>query len=210
MDNSVLMIVLTENHWLFAGLTSLLPGINSRRIDFSEGPRTGDLSQARRILVVVDSGIFLRGKCIVFNALLALRPDATVVWLRWDYTGLVFPEETSGCLILNQKQDVASLRSAMIRILQRIEAEENAKFVSPVVLTQTERYLLPYLASRVSIPELARLTGIPASRLYRHRQNIMNKTGFRQPTFLQLVYERNDGLPGVALTEKRPAPRVLC
>lgn len=38
---------------------------------------------------------------------------------------------------------------------------------------------------------------MPVKTLYAHRQNILNKTGLRQPSFLRFVYERNKGLPGI-------------
>jgi hypothetical protein len=202
MDNNVLLIVLTENHWLYAGLAALQPEITSQRMDFSNRPRTEEFSHARRIFIVVDSAIFLQGEWMAFTTLLTQRPDASVVWLMWDDTGRLLPEGTPEYMILKQKQDVASLHNAILQILRGTQTERNDACVSPVVLTQTEFDLLPSLMSRVNIPKLARVTGIPTDKLYRYRYNIMKKTGFRQPVFLQLVYERNNGLPGVTLTEK--------
>lgn len=57
--------------------------------------------------------------------------------------------------------------------------------------------MLPYFVSDLHINEIALLIEIPVKTLYAHRQNILNKTGLRQPSFLRFVYERNKGLPGI-------------
>ncbi|ENU9806397.1 helix-turn-helix transcriptional regulator [Salmonella enterica] len=133
----------------------------------------------------------------MFNALQVRRPDATVVWLAREETGRVFPAGSRGERIVYQKQDIVSLRLALRRAWQWEEPRRGEERVACNGLTLTESRLLPLFLSGVSVPELSRLTGRPVKTLYAHRYKILAKTGFRQPAFLQFVYERNRGLPGI-------------
>ncbi|HEQ3521861.1 TPA: transcriptional regulator [Citrobacter freundii] len=149
MNSDVLLIVLTEDRWLYAGLAALMPEIVCRQAGFCTHRLPREVRSARRIIIAVDSRIVFRGEWSSLTALKALRPDATVVWL-----------------------------------------------------TQTEHRLLPLFLSGASVPLLSKLTGKRLKTLYSHRHKILLKTGFRHPAFLQFVYERNRGLPGIPGLER--------
>lgn len=87
MNNDVLLIVLTENSWLYAGLAALLPDIVSLQTGFSTCRLPCGAMDAGQVLIAVDCRIFFRGEWAIFNALKVLRPDATVGWLTWKETG---------------------------------------------------------------------------------------------------------------------------
>ncbi|MGU3416667.1 transcriptional regulator [Enterobacter bugandensis] len=196
MNSDVLLVVLTEDSWLFAGLAALLPEVVCRQSGFFAHRLPWEVKGVRRIIIAVDSRIVFRGEWSALTMLQARRPDATVVWLTRKETGRVFPSGSCGDRILNQQQDIFSLRNALRRGVQRPESLWGEECVTATGLTLTERRLLPFFLSGVSVPLLSKLTGKPLKTLYSHRHKILSKTGFRQLAFLQFVYERNRGLPG--------------
>ncbi|MGU3428879.1 helix-turn-helix transcriptional regulator [Enterobacter hormaechei] len=195
-----MLIVLTDNSWLYAGLAALMPEMVCRQAGFGTWQLRqlfSEVRNARRVVIAVDSRILFRGEWTVLKALQVLRSDATVVWLTREETGRVFPVGSRGDRIVPLQQDIVSLRLALRRAALWAEPRREEERVAGNGLTLTERRLLPLFLSGVSVPVLSRLTGIPVKTLYSHRHKILAKTGFRQPAFLQFVYERNRGLPGI-------------
>lgn len=202
MNSDVLLIVLTENRWLYAGIVALLPEMVCLQTGFSAHRLSREVRYARRVIIAVDSRILFRGEWSSLTALKARRSDATVVWLTREETGRVFPLESRGERIVHQQQDIVSLRLALRRTLQWEEPRRGEERVAGNDLTLTERSLLPLFLSGASVPLLSKLTGKPLKTLYSHRHKILSKTGFRQLSFLQFVYERNRGWPGIPGLER--------
>ncbi|ELW1648929.1 response regulator transcription factor [Enterobacter oligotrophicus] len=197
VNSDFLMVILTENNWLYAGLSALMPEMVCLPLRFSADRLPYIIGDVDRVLVVVDSRIIFRGEWSALNALKAKRPDATVVWLALKETGRVFPVESQGVRVLAQKLDIASLHFALRRTLYNPDSLMGEEYVEGTDLTLTERCLLPYFVSGLQMHVISRLTGKPVKTLYTHRHNILEKMGFRLPVFLQFVHERNQGLPGI-------------
>ncbi|TKK12449.1 transcriptional regulator [Enterobacter cancerogenus] len=202
----MLLIALTENNWLFAGIAELMPEVLCLRMEFDSCHLPPEVRAADRFMVVVDSQIFFRGEWAAFNALRALRNDASVVWLTRKNSGRVFPLESQGDRLLSHNLDIVSLRVVLRNLLwgQSTGTAGGVDYVSTTELTLTERRLLPGFVSGLSVQVFSRITGIPVKTLHAHRQSILVKTGFRKQAFLQFVYERNHGLPGI------PVPEGIC
>ncbi|MFK3914853.1 helix-turn-helix transcriptional regulator [Enterobacter cancerogenus] len=196
MNSELLIVILTDNNWLYVGLAALMREMVCLPLCFSTSSLPEIINDAGRVLVIVDSRIIIRGEWATLNELRAQRPDATLVWLTLNITGRIFPEVNIGDRSLAQKQDITALHHALVRILLRPEFP--AERIEDIGLTQTERRLLPYFVSGLRMNVVSRLTGKPVKTLYTHRQKILAKTGFRQPAFLQFVYERNRGVRGVS------------
>ena len=197
MNSDVLLIVLTENSWLYAGIVALLPDIVCLQSGFSAGRLPHKVRYASRVVVAVDCRIVFRGEWSTLNALKNSRPDVNVVWLTREETGRVFPLDCCGDRMLKQKQPLTVLRDALRGGLQHAGTFEGGERVRAPALSLTERLLLPAFLTGKNVPQLSRLTGRSVKTLYQHRYQILQKTGFRQPAFLQFVYERNRGLPGI-------------
>ncbi|EJF30888.1 transcriptional regulator [Enterobacter sp. Ag1] len=195
MKNDVMLIVLTENHWLYTGLAALLPEMDSLRIGFSSPYLPPEVRAAGRVIIAVDSRIVLRGEWSALNTLHALRPDAILVWLACEQSGRLCPFANQRYLCVSQRQDITSLRLA----LRQSGQYSQGKFarIKNINLTLTERHMLPFFLSGMSIHLVSRITGKPLKTLYAHRKKILEKTGMRQLAFLQFVNERNQGLPGI-------------
>lgn len=195
MDSELLVVILTDNNWLYVGLAALMRGMICLPLSFSPCSLPVNIKDACRVLIIVDSCIVFRGEWSSLNELRAQRPDADLVWLTLDVTGRIFPEGSLGDRILAQKLDLAALHNALMQISSRLEPA--GECVEDYGLTQTERDLLPYFVSGLSMHLISRMTGKSVKTLYNHRQTILTRTGLRQPAFLQFVYERNRGLPGI-------------
>lgn len=199
MNSKPLMIILTENSWLYMGLSALMPELNCVHSRFSENCLSDIIPEAERVLIVVDSRIVLRGEWSAINALNMKIPDATTVWLKLNETGCLFPEENRGDWVLPQKLDPAALHMALQRIFSGLSEAER---VRKIELTHTERSLLPYFVSDLSVQTISRLTGKDIKTLYTHRYRILTKSGLRLPAFLKFIFKRNQGLPGITSNEK--------
>lgn len=200
MSDDILLVVLTENTWLYAGIVALLPEVCCHRMDF--GARLLPLKSGggRQVFIAVDSQIFFRGEWGAFNRLKDWQPDASVVWLTRKETGLVLPQDNfkGRILLLAQQTDIISFSCRLREILQCSESQygdsSEQSIPVPVRLTPIEQRLLSYFLTGRSIPELSQFTGRSVKTLYHYRLSIMKKTGFRHASFLQLVYERNQCL----------------
>ncbi|QZN95424.1 hypothetical protein [Symbiopectobacterium purcellii] len=62
MNNDVLLIVLTEDRWLYAGLAALMPEMVCRLSGFLAHRQPRVVRVARHIIIVVDSRILFRGE----------------------------------------------------------------------------------------------------------------------------------------------------
>ncbi|HBM3061564.1 TPA: transcriptional regulator [Klebsiella oxytoca] len=190
----MLFIVLTDNSWLSQGISALLPDMLCQQMEFSSQCISLEASNASRVVILVDSLIFLRGEWIAFSVLCRMRPDANIVWLKRKNTGAVFPSKSNGEIIVQQNLNLNSLRLVLLRASKWATFRGDGDYVKATKLTLVERRLLPFMASGMSIHSLSRLTGKPIKTLYTHRNKILKKTGFRQMAFLQFVYEHNRDL----------------
>lgn len=202
MDNE-LLIVLTENYWLFAGLTTLLPDMTCLRMDYGIPNMPQEVMDARSITVAVDSLIFFRGEWLTFNTLRSCREDISVVWLTREHTGRVFPAASQGDRILTQKQDLTSFELSIRGQTQQTVSRKRADHVRPVKLTLTERRLLPLFTAGESLPVLSERLGCKVKTLYHHRMSIVTKAGFRHPVFMEYVYKCNPGFSGIFSPESQ-------
>ena len=192
MGNKSLLIVMTENIWLYAGLKALLPEMECINSGFSDSSLPESIKYADKLLVAIDSFILFRGEWSTFNDILSLRPDAIMFWLNQKITGKVFPAISHGDRVLNLNQNKYSLRNALMGLSR---GKGDVARVMSVNLTLTERILLPLIISGVDVFQLSRITGKPVKSLYSHRQKILQKTGFRNISILSFVYKQNRGLP---------------
>lgn len=194
MNSELLIVILTDNNWLYVGLAALMQEMVCLPLCFSTASLPQIINDAGRVLVIVDSRIILRGEWSTLNELRAQRPDATLVWLTLNITGRIFPKVSLGDRVLAQKQDLTALHHALSGIFLRPEFP--GERIEDIGLTQTEYRLLPYFVSGLRMHMVSRLTGKPVKTLYTHRQNILTKTGLRQLAFLQFMHERNLDLLG--------------
>lgn len=79
MNNELLIVILTDNNWLYVGLAALMREMVCLPLCFSTASLPHIINDAGRVLVIVDSHIILRGEWSTLNELRAQRPDATLV-----------------------------------------------------------------------------------------------------------------------------------
>ena len=199
MNSKPLMVILTENSWLYMGLSALVPELICVHSRFSESHLPDITPEAESVLIVIDSRIILRGEWSALNALKAERPDAITVWLILNETGRLFPGEYCGDWILPQKIAPTGLRMALQKIFSGLSEAERVRRIE---LTHTEQNLLPYFVSDLSMHTISRLTGKDTKTLYTYRHRILTKAGLRLPTFLNFIFNKNKGLSGITSNAK--------
>lgn len=74
MNRGVMLIVLTENTWLYAGLAALLPEARGLRMDFNTAQLPRGVQDTDRVIIAVDCLISFWGKWVAFNSLQTQRP----------------------------------------------------------------------------------------------------------------------------------------
>lgn len=67
MNSDVLLIVLTEDRWLYAGLAALLPEMVCRLSGFFARRLPHKVRYAGQVLIAVDSRILFRGELSAFQ-----------------------------------------------------------------------------------------------------------------------------------------------
>ncbi|WP_338628918.1 transcriptional regulator [Enterobacter sp. JJBC] len=194
LNSKSLMVILTENSWLYMGVSALMPELICVHSRFSDSQLPDIITEAERVLIVVDSHIIFRGEWSAFDALDVKRPDARTVWLLLNETGWLFPDKNRKCWALPQILDPTALHLALKRIFSGFS---EAECVRKIELTHTERSLLPYFISDLCMHKISRLTGKDTKTLYTHRHRILTKAGLRLPAFLKFIYKRNQGVPGI-------------
>ncbi|MHA0866603.1 transcriptional regulator [Enterobacter wuhouensis] len=199
MNSKSLMVILTENSWLYQGLCALMSELICVHSRFSDSHLPDIITETESVLIVVDSRIIFRGEWSALNALNVKRPDARTVWLLLSETGWLFPEKNRENWGLPQKLDPTSLHLTLQRISSGFTEAEHVKKIE---LTHTEHSLLPYFVSDLSMHTISRLTGKDTKTLYTHRQKILTKAGLRLPVFLKFIFKRNQGLPGITSNAK--------
>lgn len=196
MTQKTCLLTVTHNRWLAEGLRVLLPELDCRHTGFGVNrlPREVQaLAGAGRLVIAVDSHVFLHGSWKALTALFAAAPEAPVVWLAGkNATAGLLPLGHDKGLVLSQALNAATLRRSLFSILlrRRLTPAPAAKG-----LTRRERMLLPFMMTGVSLPLLAKSLGGSTKTFYHHRSRIMTKTGFRQMCFLQYIYKKQGGLP---------------
>lgn len=198
MYRESLLITITDNSWLHAGFMALLPDIANIHLRFSDRLVSDIIRNASKIFVLVDCRIVLNGVWDSYNTLISLRPDSTVIWLTRMETGRLFPQERQGDKLLPQNLDIASLEKNLKRITQGVKHIKKVVKVKNINLTLTERRLLTFFYSGLSIDTISMLTGKSVKTLYIHRKNILLKAGLKHPAFLQFVLHRSPWLMGMS------------
>ncbi|MFK3914844.1 transcriptional regulator [Enterobacter cancerogenus] len=168
MNGSVILVIFTENTWLYEGLAALMPEMSCVMSGFTAVKLSDNIKGAGKVFIAVDSRIFFRGEWGGINKLLSCRPDATFIWLTRKETGRVFPAGNRGDLIVHQQQDIVSLRLALWRAGTWANPRREEDRVADNGLTLTERRILPLFLSGWSVPMLSRMTGKPAKTMYTH------------------------------------------
>lgn len=89
-------IVLTDNHWLYAGFAALQPDIYGYLVRYSGVGAERVLPESAVFTLLVDCGIFYEGEWRGFKALRRRWPQAAVVWLIQDRKGICIPSKHEG------------------------------------------------------------------------------------------------------------------
>lgn len=194
MAENEVYVVLTENKYLFSGISSLLQDKMCILMSFQESRVLKELENTKNITLVIDCLILLQGVWVAFNTILAYRPDSTVVWLTRSETGRIFPRGREGDYILEQKMNPVLLRFFLKNVSHSSKNKEISSRVKPISLTKMERKFFPSFILGLTVPFLSKMHRKPNNQLYRLRQNILIKMGFRSFCFLQLIYYKNNNL----------------
>lgn len=188
MSSKRQLIVLTENYCLYAGLKALFPEMHSYNLNFGEAYISDVVEYGSKMVVVVDSLIFLSGKWKMLSFLIKRNPDATLVWLSQKETGNFFPVARNGDRVISLKQDPLTIRRVILETKKNLYPQ-----IAPIILTKEEFNLLPLFVSGVSLPKLSKLMKCSVKTLYRQRKSILNKSGFRSMAFFHNIYIINYG-----------------
>lgn len=194
MYSDSLLITLTDNSWLYRGFSALLPDMVNVHLRFNDKDVPDIIRNSSKIYILVDCRIIFNGVWDSYNTLINLRPDSTVIWLTRMETGRIFPQGRKGDKSLAQNLDVVSLKKILKRITKNANDTKHVNKLKNISLTLTERKLLSFFASKLSIYAISRLTNKSPKTLYIHRQNILGKLGLRHTAFLQFVFQHSPWL----------------
>lgn len=184
-------IVLTDNHWLYAGLAALQPDVCSYHVRYrgTGAERVPRGSQVCTLLV--DGSIFYEGAWGGFLALRSRWPQAAVVWLVQDRKGVCFPSGHEGDRVVRLKARASCFKAILREKPHQAQTSLLRGSVTPVTLSATEACLLPHILGGKTVHQLSARTGRSVKTLYGNQSRILKKMGFRSASSLQYVFLRN-------------------
>ena len=194
-ERESIFIVLTDNFYLYAGLADLAAGREVLHIDLGASSGIPNLSYNKNIIILIDGLVFLSGNWVGFHSLTGKYPAASIVWLIREETGLLFPCEREGDILLAQKSrpNIVSVFLQQIITLPELLSGD-LDVVRPFILTPTEKDILFSLLYGETVLRLARGRKKTLKTIYTHQRSIVTKSGFKSVEFLRHVIFNNKSI----------------
>lgn len=193
MDSDKKCIILTDNTWLYSGLSLQFLGVRwcrmtSNSYEIADVPESGKIKD---VFILFDSLLLFQGGVSLFLSMVNQYPDAKVIWLCHPMTGLLFPASRPHDMWLSQKSGVRVIRHKLTKILELNEGN----LVPKIRLTRHEYKFMSRLLSGIHIPMQSKIWGVTEKTLYAHQHNILRKVGFRTMGRLCLLSKKNTFQP---------------
>ncbi|SSH80089.1 Uncharacterised protein [Klebsiella pneumoniae] len=186
-----LLIVLTDNQWLYTGLNELIPDVKCIRMGFDECTLPEYVNSFEKITVAVDSLLIMTGAWSALNLCEKEIQRVNIIWLSSSRTGNLSFLKRNGELLLNQSLGITLFRKFLMRALRFERFRDASCYTASMTLTTQESFLIKLLIHGVRIPTISKVTGVNVKMLYRCRSNILKKTDLRHCVFLEYVYYKN-------------------
>lgn len=189
MDSDKHCIVLTDNTWLYSGLSSLFPEIrwykmSSNLYEIADLPDSRDMDLT---FILLDSLLLFQGGLIHFYTLINQYPNARVIWLCHPRTGFLFPASRLNDMWINQKSCMREIKYKLTRILKY----DDGNLLPRIMLTKNEHKYMSSLLSGIHILLQSKLGGVTEKTLYTHQYNILRKVGIRTIGCLRFLSRKN-------------------
>lgn len=191
LETGEAFIVLTNNHWLYAGLAALHSDVCGYHVRYSGVGGECITPESRVSILLVDCSIFYEGEWCGFLALRRRWPQAAVLWLVQDRKSVFFPSGQEGDGAVRLKAGVSYFKAVLREYLYQGQTGLLSGRVTPATLSSREFCLLPNILRGQTVHQLSASTGRSVKTLYGNQCNILKKLGFRSVISLQYVYLRN-------------------
>ncbi|HDG1679438.1 hypothetical protein [Kluyvera ascorbata] len=184
-------IVLTENQYLYCGLSELLCQAEFFHVlyDGTGTENWNTIKERACILVIIDGSIFREGKWHGFEKIQRLYPHARRVWLMaWDNWGM-WPYGCNRDRILSPKWHLSVFARRLWSLLKGDDG--NIDIPHYPVLTKKEKLLAEYFLSGNSIHTVSEQITRSEKLIYKYRSSIQEKLGFRMAVWMVFTYRKN-------------------
>lgn len=194
-EKETLCLVLTDNYFLFYGLSSLFNHIELHHIPYDGAfcNVTTDILSAKNITILIDCNIFISGKWHGYKALNQCYPQAKRVWLtRWSHWAM-WPSE---CIRDQQLLVTMSTRLLFKKLSpmlngRSVNKSEGDTLDFPEFNIKEKKFLASFLKGK-EVNFLARTSMRSEKTIYTLRCAIQSKFGFRTAAWMVSIFKRNN------------------
>ncbi|ENA0612487.1 hypothetical protein ABFP30_004274 [Enterobacter bugandensis] len=189
-DPQMPVIVLTDNYWLFYGVSQLYPRsnvIHVRLIDKElDSKLWGNLDS---VVLIVDNDIFIQGEWLsllnIFNACTFQK----IVWLQGDKTGAFTPLKPGKSFLVEKRKSLLEFWRSLNDIFFGRESRSGKTRCTS--LTKRECDMLRYFAAEHDVQSISARAHVSLKSIYHVRSILMGKFGFENACFFQFILFKN-------------------
>lgn len=184
------IIVLSDNYWLYFGVSQLYPYANVIHVSFFDEALYRKLwGNVSRVMLIVDNEIFIQGEWLSMLEMLEICTFIKIVWLKGDKTGAFIPLNHEKSVLVEKKSTLSVFESDLNDVFYG-QASQNVENRYPG-LTRKERYMIKYLAAEHNIQRVSEQACLSVKSVYQIRSTLMSKLGFDNAYFFQLILFKN-------------------
>lgn len=194
MKDDCVVIVLTENRMLHAGIYSIFPERKCIHLGYDYETLPVIIKDSQKAIVIIDSLIYFKGIWSTFNAVMDSSAIISIIWLTSGDVGRVFPIYKNSDYVVDSKIDVLSFQQMFENGKECCLVNKKISMANPIYLTSKEKRLLILFITIEDIKLISKISGLTMKNLYNHRCNIMKKMGFKQFCHLVFTYKKNTSL----------------
>ena len=185
-----LIIVISDNKWLYLGISFLYPSENVVHISFGLSPAIEDDIEYSQVVVVVDSLVLIKSVWSKCNSLMNKYQKVELVWLYNDKTGLIHPKIERGyrLQLLHANSSPEHIYITISGCIKK--SKQKKRNVLNNHLTNTERRIIELLTFSFSYSMIAKTLNISDKTVYAHVRNIIQKTGIKRVMYMRLLLNK--------------------
>lgn len=194
MDGGIInhspIIVLSDNYWLYFGISQLYPQSDVIHIRLCDEELYSKLSgNVSSVVLIVDNDIFIQGKWLSLLRLFEACTFQKIIWLQGDRTGAFTPFKPGKSYLVESKKSLPEFKRNLNDILCGRESRTGK--IRCARLTKSECSMIRYLAAEHNVQSISEHACLSLRSIYHVRSTLMSKFGFENASFFQFILFKN-------------------
>ncbi|MEH0888289.1 hypothetical protein [Enterobacter sp. UNJFSC 003] len=195
------VIVLTDNYWLYFGISQLYPQSNVIHVRLSDEELHRKLwGNASSVVLIVDNDIFIQGAWLSLMSLFEICTFQKIIWLQSDKTGSFTPFKPGKSYLVEKKKTLKEFLRNLNDIFCGRESLTGKTRCTR--LTKSECSMIKYLAAEHNVKSISTNACLSLKSIYHVRSTLMSKFGFENACFFQFILFKNIDILFPSFTHK--------